>query len=178
MDEVELFVNGKSLGRKQMPKNGHLEWDAIYQPGKVKAVGYKNGKKVKETVIETTDDPSRIVLEADRSQIKSDNRDVAVITVRALDKKGRFVPDANIKLSLKAEGPVRILGVGNGDPTFKAVERPYDGNDKEFEVSTFNGLAQILLQSEEGAGAATLTVTAPGLPAATIPIQTLASERH
>ncbi len=173
MDEVELFVNGKSLGRKQMPKNGHLEWDAIYQPGKVKAVGYKNGKKVKETVIETTGDAARIALEADRPQIKADGRDVAVITVKALDKKGRFVPDANVKLTLKAEGPVRILGVGNGDPTFKAAERPFNGNDKEFEVATFNGLAQILLQSEKAPGTATLTVTADGIPAATIPIQTL-----
>ncbi len=174
MDDVELFVNGKSLGRKAMPKNGHLEWDAIYQPGKVKAVGYKNGKKVKETVIETTGEAARIALEADRSKIKADGRDVAVITVKALDKKGRFVPDANVKLTLKAEGPIRILGVGNGDPTFKAAERPFNGNDKEFEVKTFNGLAQILLQSEKAPGTATLTVTADGIPAATIPIEIIA----
>ncbi len=174
MDDVELFVNGKSLGRKAMPKNGHLEWDAIYQPGKVKAVGYKNGKKVKETVIETTGEAARIALEADRSKIKADGRDVAVITVKALDKKGRFVPDANVKLTLKAERPIRILGVGNGDPTFKAAERPFNGNDKEFEVKTFNGLAQILLQSEKAPGTATLTVTADGIPAATIPIEIIA----
>jgi len=172
MDEVELFVNGKSLGRKEMPKNGHLSWDAVYKPGKVKAIGYKNGKKIKETVIETTGDAARFALEADRKNIKGDNMDVAVITVKALDKKGRFVPDANIMLSLKADGPVRILGVGNGDPTFKTKERPCNGNDKEFEVKTFNGLAQVLVQAEKRSGLGSLTVTSTGLPSSTIEIVT------
>lgn len=165
MDEVELFINGKSLGRKPMPKNGHLEWDAVYVPGKVKAVGYKNGRKVKETVVETTGEPARLAIEADRNAINADNRDVSVITVKVLDKKGRFVPDANIDLSLSVEGPVRILGVGNGDPTFKAKERPADGISKQFEVKTFNGLAQIILQSEKTDGPATLTVTSLSTPA-------------
>lgn len=173
MDEVELFVNGKSLGRKAMPKNGHLEWDAVYAPGKVKAVGYKNGKKIKETIIETTGDAAKLAVAADRNSIKADNMDVAVVTVKALDKKGRFVPDANVLLSLKAEGPVRILGVGNGDPTFKAKERPDSGDGKEFEVMTFNGLAQVLLQSEKEAGPATLTVKSEGMPDTEIVIVTL-----
>lgn len=168
MDEVELFINGKSLGRKAMPKNGHLEWDAVYVPGKVKAVGYKNCKKVKETVIETTGGPARLALEADRNAIDADNRDVSVVTVKVLDKKGRFVPDANIDLSLSVDGPVRILGVGNGDPTFKAKERPTDGLSKQFEVKTFNGFAQILLQSEKSEGPATLTVTSPSTVSSTL----------
>ncbi|MDE6768377.1 MAG: DUF4982 domain-containing protein, partial [Muribaculaceae bacterium] len=106
MDEVELFVNGKSLGRKEMPKNGHLSWDAVYHPGKVKAIGYKNGKKVKETVIETTGEASKLALEADRSTINADNADVSVVAVKVLDKKGLFVPDANITLNIVAEGPI------------------------------------------------------------------------
>ncbi len=172
MDEVELFVNGKSLGRKEMPKNGHLEWDAIYVPGKVKAVGYKNGKKVKETVVETTGDAARLSLEADRKVIKGDGRDVSVVAVKVLDKKGRYVPDANEMLTISAEGPIRILGVGNGDPAFKAKERPTDGVAKEFEVKTFNGLAQILIQSENGNGIGVLTVKGDGLPESKIEINT------
>lgn len=170
MDEVELFVNGKSLGRQQMPKNGHLSWKAVYQPGKVKAVGYKEGKKAMEAVVETTGAPSKFELTADRNAIKADGRDVAVVTVKVLDKKGRFVPDANLDLTLSASGPVRILGVGNGDPTFKAKERPTDGIGKTFTVHTFNGLAQVLLQSEGRSGAGTLTVGSEGIPSKTISI--------
>ncbi len=168
MDEVELFVNGKSLGRRSMPKNGHLSWKAEYQPGKVKAVGYKNGKKLMEKQIETTGAPAKIELTADRSVIDADGRDVSVASVRVLDKKGRFVPDANIEIRMKADGPVKILGVGNGDPTFKAKERPADGNGKVFAVKTFNGLAQILLQSESDPGSATLSVASEGIDPASL----------
>ncbi len=170
MDEVELFVNGKSKGRQSMPKNGHLSWKSVYQPGKVKAIGYKNGKKAKETVIETTGAPARLELTADRNLISSDGRDVSVVTVRTLDKKGRFVPDANVELTLNASGPIKILGVGNGDPTFKAVERPTDGVGKDFKVKTFNGLAQILLQSEPNDGEASLSVSSEGLRPAILPL--------
>lgn len=164
MDEVELFANGKSLGRKEMPKNGHLSWDAVYQPGYIKAIGYKNGKKAMETKIETTGEAAKLNLSADRNSIKADNMDVAVVTVKALDKKGRFVPDANVELEITAEGPIRILGVGNGDPAFQAAERPTDGIAKKFNVKTFNGLAQILVQSEPNPGDGILNVKADGIP--------------
>lgn len=159
MDEVELFVNGKSLGRKSMPKNGHLSWTAVYKPGYVRAVGYKNGKKAMETKIETTGKSEKLELSADRSAIKADNMDVAVIAVKVLDKKGRFVPDSNIDLNISVDGPIRILGVGNGNPTFKESERPTDGIGKQFSVKTFNGLAQILIQSSNHAGIGTISVT-------------------
>ncbi len=168
MDEVELFVNGKSQGRQSMPKNGHLSWKTTYQPGKIKAVGYKNGKKSMEKVVETTGTPALIQITTDRNAITADGRDVAVATVSVLDKKGRFVPDANIELNLKVDGPVKILGVGNGDPTFKAVERPTDGVNKDFKVKTFNGLAQVLLQSDSDPGSALLSVSSEGLKEATI----------
>ena len=170
MDEVELFVNGKSLGRKTMPKNGHLNWSAVYQPGNVKAVGYKNGKKAMETKIETTDIPYKVELSADRSHIKADNKDVAVISAKVLDKKGRFVPDANIPLTIKMDGPGRILGVGNGNPTFRTAERPVDGKEKEFSVDTFNGLAQILIQAEEIEGLTRVIISSENIPSQSISI--------
>ena len=77
-----------------MPKNGHLSWTAIYQPGTVKAIGYKNGKKILTRNVETTGAPARISLTADRSVIQADNRDVAVFRVELQDKKKRFVPTA------------------------------------------------------------------------------------
>ncbi|WP_233560224.1 beta-galactosidase GalA [Bacteroides sp. AF39-11AC] len=165
-DEVELIVNGKNLGRKPMPKNGHLSWTAIYQPGTVKAIGYKNGKKILTRKVETTGAPARISLTADRSVIQADNRDVAVFRVELQDKKKRFVPTACDDLTITVNGPVRILGVGNGDPAYQSTERPADTNAHTYQVKAFNGLAQILLQSTGESGEATLIVGADSLPAA------------
>lgn len=165
-DEVELTVNGKNLGRKPMPKNGHLSWTAIYQPGTVKAMGYKNGKKILTRNVETTGDPTRISLTADRSVIRADNRDVAVFRVELQDKKKRLVPTACDDLTITVNGPVRILGVGNGDPAYQSTERPADTNARTYQVKAFNGLAQILLQSTGESGEATLTVGADSFPAA------------
>lgn len=162
-DEVELIVNGKKLGRKAMPKNGHLAWKAVYRPGYVKAVGYKNGKRLLEQKLETTGEATRLVLTVDRPAIQADNRDVAVFRVELQDKKKRFVPTACNDLTLTVSGPVRILGVGNGDPAWQDQERPADATARTFRVKAFNGLAQILLQSTCEAGEATLTVQADGM---------------
>lgn len=165
-DEVELTVNGKRLERKPMPKNGHLSWKAVYQPGTVKAVGYKNGKRLLTRTVETAGAPARILLTADRSRIQADNRDVAVFRVELQDQKKRFVPTACDELTITVSGPVRILGVGNGDPAYQATERPTDADARTYRVKAFNGLAQILLQSTGEAGEATLTVAAANLPEA------------
>lgn len=172
MDEVELFVNGKSQGKKVMPKNGHLKWTTVYQPGDIKAIGYKDGKKIQETKIETTGTPASLSLSADRKAIKADNKDVSVITVKVLDKQGRFVPDANIPVEIKVEGPVRILGVGNGNPSFQSNERPPFGAEKTFNVDTFNGLAQILIQAEKNPGEASIYVGSEGISPHNLNIKT------
>lgn len=163
-DEVELTVNGKRLERKPMPRNGHLSWRAVYQPGTVKAIGYKDGKRLLTRTVETAGAPARILLSADRSVIRADGRDVAVCTVALQDRKRRFVPTACDELTLTVSGPLRILGVGNGDPAFQAAERPADAEARTFRVKAFNGLAQVLLQSTGEAGEATLTVAAADLP--------------
>ena len=163
-DEVELTVNGKKLDRKPMPRNGHLSWKAVFQPGAVKAVGYKNGKKILARTVETTGVPARISLTADRSVIQADNRDVAVCNIELQDKKKRFVPTACNDLTITVSGPVRILGVGNGDPAYQATERPADADARTYQVKAFNGLAQVLLQSTGEAGEATLTVVSENLP--------------
>ena len=163
-DEVELTVNGKKLDRKPMPRNGHLSWKAVFQPGAVKAVGYKNGKKILARTVETTGAPARISLTADRPVIQADNRDVAVCNIELQDKKKRFVPTACNDLTITVSGPVRILGVGNGDPAYQATERPADADARTYQVKAFNGLAQVLLQSTGEAGEATLTVVSENLP--------------
>lgn len=115
-DEVELFLNKKSLGRKPMPKDGHQEWTVIYAPGTLLAKGYKNGKKIIESQVETTGDAAAIQLIPDRISIKADGEDVSVVTVRINDKQGLNVPDANNEITFSINGPGKIIGVGNGDP--------------------------------------------------------------
>lgn len=162
-DEVELIVNGKKLGRQTMPKNGHLKWKATYHPGKVVAVGYKNGKRIMTETIETTKPAFKTMLKADRQEIAADGRDVAVITVEVQDQKGRLVPDACPLLTFHLEGEAHILGVGNGDPMYPGEDHPKTMNCKEFSVSAFNGLAQIIVQSNDAPSTLTLNCLSDGL---------------
>ncbi len=173
MDEVELFANDKSLGRKKMPRNGHLSWDAVYKPGQVKAVGYKDGKKKMVTKIETTGKPAKAVISLDRDAIHADNKDIAVATVKIVDHKNRFVPDANVELSISVNGDIRILGTGNGNPAYNTTERPYDANARTYTIKTFNGLAQILLQSGNTPGQTSMTVSNDEFAPASIKISTI-----
>ena len=137
-DEVQLTVNGKNLGRKKMPVNGHLEWETVYKPGYVKAVGYKNGRKVMEERIETTGEAVEAVWSYETVG------DIMVAQVEMRDAKGRFVPTANCTIDFTAQEGYRILGWGNGDPAFQYDERPEDGSDT-IRITTFNGLAQVIL---------------------------------
>ena len=171
-DEVELTVNGKKLGRQPMPKNGHLKWKAIYQPGKVVAAGYKNGKCILTETIETTKPAMKIVLKADRHTIAADGRDVSVVNIEVQDKKGRIVPDACPLLKLTLEGNGRILGVGNGDPSYLGEDHPKDKDCHEFCIPAFNGLAQVLIQSNCMPSSLKLTATGDGLTAGSISLNT------
>ena len=171
-DEVELIVNGKKLGRQPMPKNGHLKWRAIYQPGRVVAYGYKNGKRIMSQTIETTKPAYQTVLNADRTELTADGRDVAVITVEVQDKKGRVVPDACPVLTFTLEGEGRILGAGNGDPMFPGQDHPSDANCREFTIPAFNGLAQVLIQSTPTPSALVLRCQGNGLKTGSINIST------
>ena len=162
-DEVELVVNGKKLGRQAMPKNGHLKWKATYQPGKVVAYGYKQGKRIMTQTIETTKPAYKTVLKSDRKEITADGRDVAVITVEVQDQKGRVVPDACPMLHFTFEGAGRILGAGNGDPMYLGADHPKDQNCRQFSIPAFNGLAQILIQSNESSSSLVLNCQSEGL---------------
>ena len=167
-DEVELTVNGKKLGRQTMPCNGHLKWTAAYQPGKMVAVGYKDGKRVITQTVETTKPAARLLLTADRTSIKADGRDVAVVTIEVKDTKGRTVPDACPLLTFRLNGNGRIIGAGNGNPSYLGADHPQDKDCTTFQIPAFNGLAQVLIQSTHTAGALQLTCTADGLKEHTI----------
>lgn len=120
--EVELFLNGKSLGRQTMRPNSKLTWKVKYAPGTLSAKGFDaTGKMIAETKIETTGEPVAVKLTRDLTglseKIKADGEDVAVFTVSAVDAQGRDVPTAQNKINFTIEGAGKIIGVGNGDPS-------------------------------------------------------------
>jgi beta-galactosidase len=115
-EEIELFLNKKSLGKKTMPVNGHLEWNVLYQQGSLLAKGYNKGKEATTFEVSTTGKPTTLQLTADKTTMLENRQDVSVITVKINDEKGRMVPDACNALSFKISGPGKIIGVGNGDP--------------------------------------------------------------
>lgn len=162
-DEVELTVNGKKLGRQPMPQNGHLKWKAVYQPGRVEATGYKNGKRILTKTIETTKAATKVVLKADRPQIAADGQDMAIVNIELHDQKGRFVPNASPVLTFCLEGDANIIGCGNGDPSYLGSDHPDKQPCHTFSIPAFNGRAQVLIQSGKLPSTVTLKCTADGL---------------
>ncbi len=124
--EVELFLNGKSLGKKTMEVNSHLEWTVPYEPGELLAKGYKGGQEAATAKEETTGDPAAISLIPDRTAIKADGEDISVVTVEAKDQHGRMIPTAGNEIFFSLEGPGKIIGVGNGDPSCHEPDRYFD----------------------------------------------------
>ena len=116
-DEVEVFLNGRSLGRQTMKRASSLKWKVLYAPGTLSAKGFKGGQLVAETKVETTGAPASVQLTPDRTVIDANGEDVAVFTVAVADAQGRVVPVADNAISFELEGPGRIIGVGNGDPS-------------------------------------------------------------
>ncbi len=140
LDEVELLVNGKSAGRREVSRLGHVEWKVRYEPGLIEAKGWKDGKLLLTEKRETTGAISALRLAADRTTIDADGEDAAVLTVDALDSAGRTIPTASNLVNFKVSGEGVLIGVGNGDPNCHE-------SDKEPKRSLFNGLAQVIVQS-------------------------------
>jgi len=166
-DNVELFLNGKSLGKKGMPRNGHIEWAVKYQPGNLKAVAYKNGRKLEE-IIKTTDEPYKIIADPDRTVITADGKDAVIINYSAQDKNGLDVPDAGNLLHFKIYGDARIIGAGNGDPGSMEPDK-YTGNN--YQRRLFNGKCQIIVQSGTKAGSFEVEADAEGLQKSSLTIR-------
>jgi beta-galactosidase len=176
LDEVELFLNGKSQGSQKVQPLTHLEWKVKYEPGVLEARGRKNGKIVLTEKRETTGEPVAIKLTADRTEINADGEDVALLRVEALDKQGRPIPTADYTISFRITGEGALLGVGNGDPNCQE-------SDKEPKRSLFSGLAQVIVQSMRTPG--TITVEAytedwppPKLPSTKLTIATKKVDRR
>jgi len=145
LEEVELFVNGKSAGAQKVPKLKHVEWKVKYEPGSIEARASKGGQVILTEKRETTGPTALIRLTADRMTINADGQDVAVIKVEGLDKEGRVVPTADNSLAFKVAGEGLMIGVGNGDPNCQE-------SDKGTTRSLFNGLAQVIVQATQRPG--------------------------
>ncbi|MGN6424346.1 MAG: beta-galactosidase GalA [Asticcacaulis sp.] len=142
LDSVELFVNGKSLGRKPCAKDSHIAWDAVYQPGEIVAYGYRGDKVVQKARRQTAGAAARLSLSCDHDVLRADGQDVALIRVEALDGKDIPAPTASDLIRFAVNGPGDIVGVGNGDPT--SLEA-----DKASERRLFNGLAQVIIRTRK-----------------------------
>ena len=164
VDRVELFLNGRSLGSKDVVANRHLEWSVPYAPGVIEARGFKDGRALAPVRRETAGVASRIALTGDRTRLRADGQDVSMLKVEILDAQGRPVPAAAEPVTFDVSGPARIIGVGNGNPVSHEADRATTR-------LTFNGLAQAILQTDRTGGSITVTARAPGLRPSTLQLR-------
>ena len=163
VDRIKLRLNGKTVSEQEADRYEMNTWHVPYRPGRLEAIGYKDGKVVARDKVETTGKPVRLRLVPYRDNMKGDGKDAVPVTVEALDSKGRHVPTVNEMVVFDISGPARIIGLGNGNPN---CHEPEKGDRR----SLFNGLAQVIVQSAEESGEVTLTATVEGLEPAVLKI--------
>jgi beta-galactosidase len=158
--KVELFLNGRSLGIKDVPHDDYAEWEVPYQPGKLMAKAYNttalDDELVATDVVETTGAPAGIQLSPDRTALHANAEDAVVVPVSILDVQGRVIPDAASRVTFQLDGPGKILGVSNGNP---ADHDP----DKSDQRNAFHGHCMVLIEAGAQPGTIHLTATSPGL---------------
>jgi len=166
-DEAELFLNGKSLGKKKKAQYEYrLRWDSVkYEPGELKVIAYKNGLKWAENTVKTTGAATKLLASADREIVNSDGKDLTFITVQIVDKDGLVVPRSNNSIEFSIDGPAEIVATDNGDATnmvsFASKER-----------EAFNGLCLVIVRSKAGEkGKITVTAKSNGLKETQINLQ-------
>lgn len=167
-DETELFLNGKSLGRKQLPpkdKAPELTWMVRYAAGELKAVGYNNGAKVAEDIIRTAGKPARIIVDADARTLKADGMDLVYLNYTVVDKDGNVCVD-DVRLDFRVSGQGTNAGVANGN---MLSDEPWQADYR----TTFGGRAQLIVRSADKAGQVKITAKGKGLKTVTtvIPVE-------
>lgn len=159
-DEVEILINGKSIGRKavsyERPLPNSVRFSTTYIPGEVVAISYKNGTEVSRDTIATTKAPAKIVLIPERTTLKADGHDVVFVNVDILDEDGKLVTDALVNLEANISGAGELSGFGTGNPV---TEEIYSDN----KTCTFNGHATVAVRSGNEAGKCLLQIQADGI---------------
>ena len=165
-DEVELFLNGKSLGiKKKQGDDLHVSWKVKFEPGTLKAISRKNGKIVLSQEIHTAGAPAKIQLIADRKSIYADGNDLSFITVKVLDKDGNIVPDAENLVNFKVKGAASIAGVDNGS---QISMEPFKANYRK----AFHGMCLLIVRSQKIKGEVLVEATSRGLMPSTLTLNT------
>jgi beta-galactosidase len=144
-DEAELFLNGKSLGRKSKGQFDYrLRWDdVVYEAGQLHVVAYRKDQKWAEDTVKTTGAPAKLLLAVDRTKIKADGADLAYVTVTVADKEGLLVPRSHNLVAFEIEGPGEIAAVGNGDA---ASHEPFQAPQRK----AYNGLCLAIVRAKAG----------------------------
>jgi beta-galactosidase len=164
-DEVELLVNGNSLGRqKKTEEKMHLSWRVMFETGTITGVGYKDGVEVMRQELKTAGAPAGIILSPDRTEISADGSDLSFITVTVVDKNNVTVPYADNLIKFSVEGDGTIAGVDNGNQT--SME-PFKADFRK----VFHGKCLLVVKSGTEAGRLKVVASSEGLTAATTDIQ-------
>jgi beta-galactosidase len=161
--EVELFFNGRSLGKKSTGRFNKYTaiWQVAWQPGKLKATGYDDRKKISSVELHTAEEPAQIKLTADRTNIKADGQDLSYVTIELTDDKGYRNPKAENLLKFEIEGPGSIAGVGNANPvSLESFQLP--------QRKAWQGRCLVIVRSGKKAGDILLKVTSAGLKSSVI----------
>ena len=162
---VELFLNGASLGAKDLPRNGHLSWSVPYAQGTLEAKGFgSDGKLVATDKVETTGPPVALRLKTDRTKLTADGEDLTMVEVDVVDAQGRIVPTADNLVMFGGSGPGHIAGVGNGDPS------DHDP-DKAHYRHAFHGKCLVIVGANEQPGDIHLAAGSNGLRGAGLDLQ-------
>jgi beta-galactosidase len=163
-DEVELLINGNSLGRQKKTEDKmHLVWPVMFEAGTLTGIGYKDGVEVMRQEVKTAGDPAAIVLTPDRSEILADGSDLSFITVTVVDREGIPVPRADNLIKFSLDGKGTIAGVDNGNQT--SME-PFKADFRK----AFNGKCLLVMKAGTEAGNINVTASSEGLTAATAAI--------
>jgi beta-galactosidase len=168
-EEVELLLNGKSLGTKK--KQGdelHVMWRVPYAPGTLQAVSRRAGQAVVTRTVRTAGPPARLELTADRSRLRADGKDLSFVTVRVLDAQGNLVPDAANLVRFGLSGPAQLAGVDNG---YQASLEPFKADSRK----AYNGQCLAIIQTTEQAGPIVVQAVAEGLQPASVVLQSEAA---
>jgi beta-galactosidase len=163
LDKVELFLNGKSLGAKDVKKDSHVAWVVPYAPGAIEARGFKGGQVVMTAKRETTGAAAKLVMKADRQEASADGEDVVMFAVEVQDAQARVLPITDNVVNFRISGAGKLIGVGNGDPTDHE-------SDKGTVRKAFCGYCMALVQSAKAVGSITVEATSPGLTSASVTI--------
>eukprot|EP01123_Difflugia_compressa_P007752 TRINITY_DN2141_c1_g1_i1.p1 TRINITY_DN2141_c1_g1~~TRINITY_DN2141_c1_g1_i1.p1 ORF type:complete len:649 (-),score=153.23 TRINITY_DN2141_c1_g1_i1:63-1853(-) len=154
-EKVELFVNGKSVGKQNVTPLGHVSWMVQYEPGFIECRLYDaSGKQVNSQTITTTGSPSAISLRLDLGQngLLANGQDVALIAASVVDDKGNVVPTANNEIQFQVVGEGKLIGIGSGDPSSHE-------SDKSNKRRAFNGLVRAIVQATQQQGEIVVMVT-------------------